>query len=1630
MEEINFDFVATNAYPSSYGWEGSIAHGDIQRKSIFDHQYAFDWQYAAFCNKSVGELNTKMQYQEDNGSITGMQSVSPKKTTTSFSMNIVDTYGPQCKSLERVPYSGSSHILSSNSCTETSILVDEDQLIHSLLIKNLEVNFDDLGELTLILSSPTGSSITLYSEMCPNETYMNVNYSDSSSIELNTSSCPLIGNGDFFLLENLKNICNEYSAGNWTLGAHTGNGTGEIVNWELEFILYTDWNPPVAFLEVPPIDNYIECGQEFTWIHPVLFDNSCTGEIVIDYSSTNQDTVPKSASVEQNGEITEFFGLGTTTVTYTLTDDSENTSQCSFDVIVEDPNGYCVHPCQTDCLLAVKDTLNISLDENCEALILPSMVGIELDYSCNNYYTLYLIDVNNDTIPNNTVTNSHLNTFVDFVLIEPECENVAKGKLWIEDKFAPQIACNDVTISCADLVNFPMPSVSENCGNSNIILLNETSESVECDDPLLQRIITRTYQAEDESGNLSNICSQTLSITKFDIGTVSPPVLSNIQLECGIPYEEDDNGNPDPLVYGSPQLGGKDLFPDQFLICNLFVDYEDITIETGVNDIVIVRTWTASSWYCGMDTTKIFIQLFDISDQEGPEMTCSDDLYFSTTGFDCTASVELPAIAINDVCGNVVNVNVDYEGGILIGSNGGEVSLPVGSSVVTYIAYDDNGNSNSCTINVIVDDNEQPETICKQFTEIALTNDGIAIVSASTFDGGSFDPCGEVTLEVRRMNTTCDTSDSLFGESITFCCADIGEEQMIVLRVTDESGNYNECMVMANIVDNIAPQLIADLPDITISCEFPYNDEDLSQFGSVVTDIEDRDSILLTAEYIEFDGDALDAFVLGNCSVLLSDEIVSSTFNSCGQGSVTREITLVNSQGDDLTIIQELTFINPSPFSMDDIDFPDDIEFTNLCDINQTLPENLPAGFNEPTFVEDQCDQVGYTYDDVIIDDSNGSLSCYTIIRTFTVLDWCQSENGQFVTFTGEQEITVNNTLAPEITGNCSDVSFCSYDTACGPLYVELVNSGTDDCTSDNFLQWTFEIDLYSNNSIDIIGDSTNASGIFEVGLHTITWTLKDGCGQQDQCTYTFEVKNCSQATPICLDNLTAELVGVDTDGDNIPDTEEITITSSYFDGGSFHVCGTPVSLSFSSIVEDSTRTFGCEDIGEQLIELWVTDINGNQDFCVTTIDIQNNTDLGLCYIPLTYGIQGEIYTEIDDMIVQGSIELIGGDTTHITDEDGQYDFGDMPTGGSYIVNPIKDIDYHNGITTLDILLIQKHILGSSILNSPYKIIAADVDNNSQITGQDIIQIRKLILGHFDEFPDNTSWRFIDSEYEFLDPLNPWISIFPENYEIDDLNENMVIDFIGLKVGDVNNSASPDNLVIDLVETRSNDDLELVFEDKNMKAGEAKWVKVYAENFQDIIGLQFGGAFSQKVNILDIKGGALNLAASNYILGEDNSLKLLWHNQQPISLSADQVLFELLIQAGENLNTAKIFDIDENLLKSEAYDNELDILNVKVLTRNSSSLNNSIFNHVKMEQNEPNPWMTNTSIIVNSESNGEGVFRVMNSTGKIIFTKMVTIEKGENELMLSKDEILAQGILYYELEFEDIRILKKMVIIK
>ncbi len=81
---------------------------------------------------------------------------------------------------------------------------------------------------------------------------------------------------------------------------------------------------------------------------------------------------------------------------------------------------------------------------------------------------------------------------------------------------------------------------------------------------------------------------------------------------------------------------------------------------------------------------------------------------------------------------------------------------------------------------------------------------------------------------------------------------------------------------------------------------------------------------------------------------------------------------------------------------------------------------------------------------------------------------------------------------------------------------------------------------------------------------------------------------------------------------------------------------------------------------------------------------------------------------------------------------------------GPVSINIAYNQDIGSDVSTIDLVLIQKHILGVQSLTSFKQLIAADANSDGEVNVVDLLEIKKVILGLSDKFPNNTpSVQFI-----------------------------------------------------------------------------------------------------------------------------------------------------------------------------------------------------------------------------------------------------------------------------------------------
>lgn len=115
-----------------------------------------------------------------------------------------------------------------------------------------------------------------------------------------------------------------------------------------------------------------------------------------------------------------------------------------------------------------------------------------------------------------------------------------------------------------------------------------------------------------------------------------------------------------------------------------------------------------------------------------------------------------------------------------------------------------------------------------------------------------------------------------------------------------------------------------------------------------------------------------------------------------------------------------------------------------------------------------------------------------------------------------------------------------------------------------------------------------------------------------------------------------------------------------------------------------------------------------------------------------------------------------------------------------------------NGVTAIDLVKIQKHILFIDTLDTPLFKLAADANNSGTISSLDIVTILKLLLGKTQNFPDNQTWIVIPADTDFGPPTQRPPVITSTTIPLSAITSGARLpNFIAVKKGDVNGNASP-----------------------------------------------------------------------------------------------------------------------------------------------------------------------------------------------------------------------------------------------
>ncbi len=393
--------------------------------------------------------------------------------------------------------------------------------------------------------------------------------------------------------------------------------------------------------------------------------------------------------------------------------------------------------------------------------------------------------------------------------------------------------------------------------------------------------------------------------------------------------------------------------------------------------------------------------------------------------------------------------------------------------------------------------------------------------------------------------------------------------------------------------------------------------------------------------------------------------------------------------------------------------------------------------------------------------------------------------------------------------------------------------------------------------------------------------------------------------------------------------------------------------------------------------------------------------------------IAGLIITETTKAMLPSQVNLATINNSNYKTEwshySGNYAFSDLTAGQDYRISVENNDAPLQGVSTRDIVLIQKHILGIKYLDSPYKIIAADVNSSQSITASDLAEIRKLILGVIETIPKNKSWRFVPKNYVFKNPAYPFP--FEENILHSKMENNkMNTDFYAVKIGDVSGNA------LGLVNTtiRSVKNIQLIFEKASYEKNEEISVPVRISEGEMLSGIQIALQCSEELEFVTIEKGTLNINQENYRFNR-GQLLISYNEARGFDIGKKDI-FTLRFKAKTDLNIENKIR-SSNLLENEAYDLADQVVPLEVI----SSVENikTTSGVYKFYPAKPNPFKQETMIEFELPNEEAIIFTVYNPEGKLVWSKEKMYISGNNQMSISKEDLGHSGLYYLHIQSKE-----------
>jgi gliding motility-associated-like protein len=569
---------------------------------------------------------------------------------------------------------------------------------------------------------------------------------------------------------------------------------------------------------------------------PVFADN-CSGNLTLTYTRTG--ATPGSGSGPADGT----YSAGTTTVTYRVTDAAGNTATCSFTVMVD-----------AGLVLTLKlDSLAVFCQGAGQQIAFPVTVEnfsdvFGLQFSVEWDETVLQFQSVSDEFPGlglnasnylgfsttsdgilrflggNPVTgwpaipNGSTLFTINFILVNPNAGTTVQfiGPFDVVDgtfnsvplmtqngNFAvpvdtsgpvfsfcpPDTLANANTNDCVAVLNLPAPIADDACSGLESLLSDQPDNIFE------DGVTVVSFTARDNAGNTA-VCSFSVTV----MGNM-PPGFNDCPDPIAVVASDTDcsaaaTWTP-PVAFGGcgpatvnvvSNFNPGDVFPAG-----------DTLVTYTATDLL------GNSALCSFTVT--------VSDTSAPTIVCPANLTVAPDSGACVYTAAFPMPSVSDNCDDMPSLT-----GTSIPGN----ILPIGTTAVQFVATDDDGNSSTCSFEIVVNDQNPPVLDCPD--DLTVSADSGICTGVATWNIPSVsDDCSVGTI----TPTSSDDPGDSFPVGTT----------AVQYFAADDFGNVGTCAFSITVLETAPPTFAACPPNLIIGLNSSGCDTTLTWAPPTATDL-------------------------------------------------------------------------------------------------------------------------------------------------------------------------------------------------------------------------------------------------------------------------------------------------------------------------------------------------------------------------------------------------------------------------------------------------------------------------------------------------------------------------------------------------------------------------------------------------------------------------------------------------------------------------------------------------------------------------------------------------------------------------------------------------------------------------